>query len=133
MLNRVQHDGVQHDGMTEQTIKQFNNSINKRFNNSTIQQTTIQQDMKAKPNKMRKLMLTAAFAVLIAFTASAQVFVLDGDNNRTTVDPNFGEGFDVPDPNLGNDVHPEPLSSGTLLLVALGGAYLLGKKHEERG
>lgn len=68
------------------------------------------------------MMLTAA--------ASAQVFVLnDEDNDRTA---NSGEGISIVNPgyhNSGEDWYV-PLGSGTLLLVGLAGAYLVGKKKK---
>lgn len=66
----------------------------------------------------------------MAFTAKAQVFMMDGDENyREPEDPavfvnlpsNFGMGTD----------YYLPVGDGILLLVALGGAYMLKKKKDK--
>lgn len=63
----------------------------------------------------------------MAFTAKPQVFMMDGDENyREPEDPavfvnlpsNYGMGTD----------YYLPVGDGIVLLAALGGAYLLGKR-----
>ena len=65
----------------------------------------------------------------MAFTAKTQVFMLDGDENyREPEDPavfiNLPEDY-----GLGVDWYT-PVGDGILLLAALGGAYLVGKKRK---
>lgn len=76
---------------------------------------------------MKKKIMTMAAALMLAASASAQVFVLeDNDNQREDVDP----GFNIDNPDgfgQGTDYYT-PVGSGTLLLVGLAGAYLVGKK-----
>lgn len=83
--------------------------------------------MKVINRKNGKSILALAFALLFCLSASAQVFVLDGDNDREGYGSNIGN-LELPDPNTGNDHLMVPVGSGSLLLVALGGAYLLHKK-----
>ena len=81
-------------------------------------------------NKIRKAMLTMAFGLMISLTASAQVFMLDGDKNRQGNDIN-GEHSNVIYHNSTDDqTNFVPMGSGSLLLAALGGAYLIGKKRK---
>ena len=68
-----------------------------------------------------------AIVLGMAFGASAQVFMLDGDENQRngTIEfnlnnPGYGDGTD----------YYVPVGSGTLLLAGLAGAYLLGKKKK---
>ena len=78
---------------------------------------------------MKKKIMTMAAALMLAASASAQVFVLeDNDNQREDVDP----GFNIDNPDgfgQGTDYYT-PVGSGTLLLVGLAGAYLVGKKKK---
>ena len=71
--------------------------------------------------------LTLLLMMALAFTAKAQVFMLDGDENyREPEDPavfiNLPEDY-----GLGVDWYT-PVGDGILLLAALGGAYLVGKR-----
>lgn len=78
---------------------------------------------------MKKKIMTMAAALMLAASASAQVFVLeDNGNQREDVDP----GFNINNPDgfgQGTDYYT-PVGSGTLLLVGLAGAYLVGKKKK---
>ena len=76
--------------------------------------------------KTRRVVAILLF-VAMAFTAKAQVFMMDADENyRDPEDPqvfaglpsNFGMGTD----------YYLPVGDGIMLLAALGGAYLLGKR-----
>lgn len=76
--------------------------------------------------KTRRVVAILLFMAM-AFTAKAQIFMMDGDENyREPEDPavfvnlpsNYGEGTDW----------YTPLGDGIMLLAALGGAYLLGKR-----
>lgn len=86
--------------------------------------------MKATNSKIRMAILTLVFGLMICLSASAQVFMLDGDMNRENVTPNtFGE-LEVPNMDTGEDHIFVPVGTGSLLLMALGGAYLIGKKRK---
>ena len=78
--------------------------------------------------RKRKIAMAAAM-LLLAATATAQVFVLDKDgNNRPTIDN--VDGF-IPQNGLQIDQGEYvPAGSGALLLAALGCAYLMGKKRK---
>ncbi len=76
--------------------------------------------------KTRRVVAILLFMAM-AFTAKAQIFMMDGNENyREPEDPavfvnlpaNYGEGTDW----------YTPLGDGIMLLAALGGAYLLGKR-----
>ena len=72
--------------------------------------------------------MTALLLFMVA-TANAQIFLIGEDNQRTTID-NVG-GF-IPQNGLQIDQGEYvPVGSGALLLAALGGAYLLGKKRKK--
>lgn len=86
--------------------------------------------MKSTNSKIRKVILTLIFGLMISHSASAQVFVLEENKNRENVTPNtFGE-LEAPNMDTGQDHLFVPVGSGSLLLMALGGAYLLGKKRK---
>ena len=81
---------------------------------------------------MKKTVLTIAIVLGMAMGASAQVFMLDADNDqREQIEP----GFNINNPNgfgQGTDFYEyTPVGSGALLLAALGGAYLIGKKKQK--
>lgn len=85
--------------------------------------------MKTKRNKIRKAMLTMAVGLMISLTATAQVFMLGDDKNRQGTDVN-GEYSNVINHGSPNDqTNFVPMGSGSLLLAALGCAYLIGKKR----
>lgn len=81
---------------------------------------------------MKKRVLTLLAAMMLTAAASAQVFVLnDEDNDRTA---NSGEGISIVNPgyhNSGEDWYT-PVGNGALLLTAMGGAYLLNKKKKKK-
>ena len=83
--------------------------------------------MNTRRNNTRKGLLALAMVLMMSLTATAQVFVLDGENQRTPTNSNIGQ-MEIPEINSGNDHGFAPLGSGTVLLLALGGAYLLRKK-----
>lgn len=84
--------------------------------------------MKTKRNKICYAVLAMAVGLMISLTATAQVFVLGEDNNRQGTDIN-GEHSNVIYHGSTNDqTNYVPMGSGTLLLAALGGVYLLRKK-----
>jgi hypothetical protein len=73
--------------------------------------------------------ITVLLFMSLSLTMNAQVFMLDGDENyRDPEDPgvfialpSYGEGYD----------YYLPVGDGLVLLTALGGAYLLGKRRKE--
>lgn len=78
-------------------------------------------------NKKRNILL-AALLLTLAAPLRAQVFMMDGDENyRDPEDPavfvqlpaDYGSGTD----------YYTPIGNGLMLLTALGGAYLLGKRR----
>ena len=80
-------------------------------------------------HKTRKVVAILLFLAM-SLTMKAQVFMMDGDENyRDPEDPqvfaglpnNFGSGYD----------YYMPVGDGIMLLAALGGAYLLGKRKKE--
>lgn len=75
----------------------------------------------------KKSLLIGMFVAAFGLSAQAQVFVLDGDKNRQETENIIGN-LEAPPTNTGQDHNMAPLGSGSLLLVALGGAYLLTKK-----
>lgn len=78
---------------------------------------------------MKKRYLIILAAMLLSVSSPAQIFMLDMDDKRN---PEIG-GMDITNPdihNSGEDWAYVPVGSGTLLLAALGGAYLLGKKKK---
>lgn len=87
--------------------------------------------MKIRNNKIRKVLLTAVLSLMISFSTYAQVFVIDGANQRNSINSNI-ENLEVPEIGSGNDHGYLPLGNGCLLMVALGGAYLLGKTRNSR-
>ena len=82
---------------------------------------------------MKKKIMTMAAALMLAASASAQVFVLEENDNQR-------DGSETPDFNIdnpdgfgqGSDYYEyAPLGSGALLLAGLAGAYLIGKKKKK--
>jgi len=85
--------------------------------------------MRKNAHKMQATRRVVAVLLFMgmAFTAKAQVFMMDGDENyRDPEDPAVFAG--LPESfALGVDWYT-PVGDGILLLAALGGAYLLRKK-----
>lgn len=82
---------------------------------------------------MKKVIMIAAALMMFAFTAKAQVFIIDDDEftgNRQT--SNGSLVVDNPwQYNLGVDVYV-PAGEGIFVLAGLAGAYLLGKRKKEQ-
>ena len=80
---------------------------------------------------MKKAIMIAAALMMFAFTAKAQVFIIDDDefvNNRAT------SSMGVPNPQTydsGEDWYV-PAGEGIFVLAGLAGAYLLGKRKKEQ-
>ena len=70
-----------------------------------------------------------AAVLMLAFSAPAQIFVLEESDSQR--DGGETPGFNINNPGMGsnNDAYA-PLGSGALLLAGLAGAYLLGKKKK---
>ena len=88
----------------------------------------MKRHMHTKHSTRRALALVLMMALV--FTAKAQVFMMDGDENyREPEDPavfiNLPENY-----GLGVDWYT-PVGDGILLLAALGGAYLVGKRKRK--
>ena len=78
---------------------------------------------------MKKRIMILAAALMLAFSAPAQIFVLEESDSQR-------DGSETPDFNIynpdfgqGTDFYA-PVGSGALLLAGLAGAYLLGKKKK---
>ena len=83
---------------------------------------------------MKKRIITIAAALMLAAAPTmAQVFIDDDDLNNRAGTSNSGElGFDLPwDHNLGVDVFV-PVGEGIFMLAGLAGAYLIGKRKNEK-
>ena len=82
--------------------------------------------------KIIKNIILAALLLLLAGTARAQVFMTDGDyeNPRDGVETQWGY---IPEQWVTNDQANDyaPLGEGLMLLTALGGAYLMGKRKQQ--
>ena len=79
---------------------------------------------------MKKLFATISFIFAFAFASNAQVFLIDEeiDNPRIANDE-----FNIVNPGWhgsGEDWYT-PVGDGALLLAALGGAYLFGKRRKK--
>lgn len=77
---------------------------------------------------MKKVLISMAFMALVTGNLSAQVFLAgqDSDNNRVQTEESILVGQQTEQQN-----RFAPLGSGTLVLAALGGAYLCGKKKHQ--
>lgn len=77
---------------------------------------------------MRKVLISMAFMALMTGNLSAQVFLAgdNPDNNRVQTDENIlvAQQSEQQD-------RFAPLGSGTLILAALGGAYLCSRKNDK--
>ncbi len=77
-----------------------------------------------------KKILVIATVLLFCNVSEAQIFILDdGSNNRSSSEN--GIYLIIPDQGVDWDQYYAPLGDGALLLAALGGAYLLGKKKKK--
>lgn len=80
---------------------------------------------------MKKAIMIAAALMMFAFTAKAQVFIIEDDefvNNRST------STLGVPNPQIYNSGEDwfAPAGEGIFVLAGLAGAYLLGKRRKEQ-
>ena len=86
--------------------------------------------MKTSTNNIRKAALTVALGLMMGLSASAQVFMLGEDNKRQGTDINGEHSNVIYHGSINDQTNYVPIGSGTLLLMALGGAYLMGKKRK---
>ena len=77
---------------------------------------------------MKKLIATLSIIFAISFTCNAQIFLIDEEIDNPRV-PSNEFNIDNPFHGDGNDFYT-PIGEGSLLLAALGGAYLLGKRKK---
>ena len=71
-----------------------------------------------------------AAALMLAFSAPAQVFMLNENESQRDGSETPDFNIDNPDFGQGTDFYA-PVGSGALLLAGLAGAYLIGKKKEK--
>ena len=84
-------------------------------------------------NKIKRAIGVIAILAVLSMPISAQVFFLDidGEDNLREDELELVD-LDVLEHSLTQDqTNYAPVGSGVLLLAALGGAYLLGKKKEK--
>ena len=80
---------------------------------------------------MKRIATTMAALLLMVTLANAQVFMLDKDGKRQKEDIDNVGGF-IPLNGVEYDQGEYvPTGSGALLLAALGGAYLVGKRRKK--
>lgn len=80
---------------------------------------------------MKKTIAILSLVFALILSSNAQVFVIDGDGSNPRVPAE--EEFDINNPGnhgSGDDWYL-PIGGGALLLAALGGAYLFGKKRNK--
>ena len=78
---------------------------------------------------MKKLIATISLIFAFAFASNAQVFLIDDEINNPRIQ---NDEFNINNPGYhgsGEDWYT-PVGDGALLLAALGGAYLLGKRKK---
>lgn len=82
---------------------------------------------------MKKSLLIMTFGLAMAVSAKAQIFIQDNEaGSRADSDPDLGINM-PPDFGEGSEGNGySPIGGGAVLLAALGGAYLLGKRNKER-
>ena len=84
--------------------------------------------------KRTATILTLAL-LLTAGTARAQIFLEEGEYNANrgeVINPSAYGDLELPDTNGAGTDYYLPIGNGIALLAALGGAYLLGKKKENK-
>jgi hypothetical protein len=86
--------------------------------------------MRKKKEMRRNVILVLMLLLLSVTTATAQVFILDDEFEGTMRNPTEDFGLIVPIEGLDTDQYL-PLGDGLLVLAALGGAYLLGKRKKK--
>ena len=80
--------------------------------------------------RMKKISATLLLIISFSVTSKAQVFIIDDELDNPRIQ---SEEFFIDNPGWhgsGEDWYT-PVGSGVLLLAALGGAYLIGKKKQK--
>lgn len=72
-----------------------------------------------------------ATALTLTISASAQVFILENDEESREEEELIGFNIDNPDFGEGTDFYA-PIGSGALLLAVMSGAYYLLNKRKEK-
>ena len=80
---------------------------------------------------MKRIATTMAALLLMAMAADAQVFMLEKDKNRVGEDINNTIGGIPENGQTIDQGEYLPTGGGVLLLAALGGAYLVGKRRKK--
>ena len=88
------------------------------------------------PNKenrrsMRKVVMLYFVIFALISSANAQVFLLNDNGNRTGATHEELSDLNIPFHLVNYDQAYAPLGNGLIILAALGGAYLVGKKRKE--
>lgn len=88
------------------------------------------------PNKenrrsMRKVVMLYFVIFALISSANAQVFLLNDKGNRTGATHEELSDLNIPIHLEDYDQAYAPIGSGVVLLAALGGTYLLGKKRKK--
>lgn len=79
---------------------------------------------------MKRKIWTLALGLMMAASAKAQIQIMEDERNMR--DPKINEWPVLPAGEGERNESFTPIGSGVVLLAALGGAYLLGKRNKER-
>ena len=88
------------------------------------------REKKINKEVRRNAILVLLLMLLSVTTATAQVFIMDDEFEGTMRNRSEDYGLIVPIEGLDSDQYL-PLGDGLLVLAALGGAYLIGKRKKE--
>lgn len=80
--------------------------------------------------KLKYILLIVVTILFVACPAKAQVFIMDDEFEGTMRQNTEDFGLIVPIEGLDSDQYL-PLEDGLLVLAALGGAYLMGKRKKK--
>ncbi len=80
--------------------------------------------------KLKYILLIVVTILFVACPAKAQVFIMDDEFEGTMRQNTEDFGLIVPIEGLDSDQYL-PLGDGLLVLAALGGAYLMGKRKKK--
>ena len=80
--------------------------------------------------KLKYILLIVVTVLLVACPAMAQVFIMDDEFEGTMRQNTEDFGLIVPIEGLDSDQYL-PIGDGLLVLAALGGAYLMGKRKKK--
>ena len=80
---------------------------------------------------MRKLVMLLFVLFAMIGPANAQVFMMNDNGSRNGADHEELSDLNIPIHLVNYDQAYAPLGNGLIILAALGGAYLFGKKRKE--